>query len=154
MSRIRDHAADFPWHLRKAGVRVSNGAYRLTRPYRTLRGEVRNRRNRRFLETGKGFAFERAMRPVRSSLPVYRDRTNPATGRPRRDDRMMGAAADRSAARWRETRSQLRDFDCCAGQGHHAAPQPEAWERSPDAYRHAPAENYRSAAPRSRARSR
>ena len=83
-------------------TRVSDARYRATRPLRTVRGSVRNWRNRRFLETGRGFALERVTRPVRSSLPVYRNRINPATGRPRRDDVQIGAIRDREAARRRK----------------------------------------------------
>jgi hypothetical protein len=63
---------------------------------------VGNWRRRRFLETGRGFRAERATRRARSSLPVYRNRINPGTGRPRRDDVRVYAARDRGFARMRE----------------------------------------------------
>jgi hypothetical protein len=89
---------------RTLAVRLSDARYRATRPYRTVAGQVGNWRRRRFLETGKGYAFERATRGVRSSLPVYRDRVNPATGRPRRDDAEVYRRRDAAIARMRERR--------------------------------------------------
>jgi hypothetical protein len=96
---------------------------------------VGNWRRRRFLQTGKGFVAERATRRLRSSLPIYRNRINPATGRPRRDDVMIYVKRDEGLGRLREQRPAGRD--------------PEAWERSGDAFRSAPAEHYRSVTPRS-----
>jgi hypothetical protein len=87
---------------RTIGVRLSDARYYATRPLRTVTGSVRNWRNRRFVQTGKGFALERATRQVRSSLPVLRDRINPATGRPRRDDVELYRRRDAAFARMRE----------------------------------------------------
>jgi hypothetical protein len=87
---------------RTIGVRLSDARYHATRPLRTVTGSVRNWRNRRFVQTGKGFALERATRQVRSSLPVLRDRINPATGRPRRDDVELYRRRDAAFARMRE----------------------------------------------------
>lgn len=73
---------------------------------RILAGRVGNwhraRRRLKTLRTGKGFAFERATRGVRSSLPIYRNRVNPATGRPRRDDREVYQRKDAAFARLRD----------------------------------------------------
>ena len=102
MNRIRDYVHDSGWYLHKATVPVRNAAYRATRPVRSARGQYRNYRNQRFLQTGKGFWVERHTRRLRSSLPVYRDRINPATGRPRRDDTELYRRMDASAARMRE----------------------------------------------------
>ena len=63
---------------------------------------VGNWRRRRFIETGRGFVLERATRRARSSLPVYRDRINPGTGRPRRDDAGLYRSRDEGFARMRE----------------------------------------------------
>ena len=63
---------------------------------------VGNWRRRRFLETGRGFRAERATRRARSSLPVYRNRITPATGRPRRDDAALYRSRDEGFARMRE----------------------------------------------------
>jgi hypothetical protein len=95
---------------------------------RTLAGRLRNWRNRRFIETGRGFRLERATRRVRASAPVYRDRINPGTGRPRRDDVRVYAVRDRGFARMRES-----------GQFSHPRAKAAAWEHSPDAYRSRPA---------------
>jgi len=105
---IRDRAAGFRWNVRKAAVRLSNARYRAARPLRTLTGRAGNWRRRRFLETGRGFALERATRGVRSSLPVYRDRINPATGRPRADDREVYRRRDAALTRMREDRLPAR----------------------------------------------
>jgi hypothetical protein len=102
VSRLSDYLHDAPWYARKATVPLRNAACRATHPIRSARGSYRNYRNRRFLETGKGFWVERHTRRLRSSLPVYRDRINPATGRARRDDAEIGRRADAAAARLRE----------------------------------------------------
>jgi hypothetical protein len=95
VSRIRDYLHDSGWYLHKATVPVRNAAYRAT-------GSYRNYRNRRFLQTGKGFWLERHTRGLRSSLPIYRDRINKGTGRPHRDDAELGRRMDAAAKRMRE----------------------------------------------------
>jgi hypothetical protein len=90
--------------IRTLGTRLSDARYRAARPLRTLAGRVGNWRRRRFLETGKGYAVERATRGARSSLPVWRDRINPATGRPRRDDAEIFRRRDAALATMRERR--------------------------------------------------
>jgi hypothetical protein len=101
-------AHDAPWYARKATLPVRNAAYRATRPVRSARGQYRNYRNRRFLQTGKGFWVERHTRRLRSSLPVYRNRINRATGRPRRDDAFVYRRRDDAMARMREDRLEIR----------------------------------------------
>lgn len=100
--KIRDYLSDAPWYWHKATLPVRNGLYRAGRPYRTVTGNVGNYRRRRFAETGKGFRAERATRGLRSSLPVYRKRINPATGRPRADDREVYGRRDAAMKRMRE----------------------------------------------------
>jgi hypothetical protein len=100
----RAFAEESGWRFRKAAVRLSDARYRAARPLRTVTGRARNWRRRRFLETGKGYALERATRRVRSSLPVYRDRVNPATGRQRRDDAEIYRRRDSAFATMRERR--------------------------------------------------
>jgi hypothetical protein len=117
--RSIDTLHDAPWYLHKATVPVRNAAYRATDPMRSARGNLRNYRNRRFLETGKGFWVERHTRGLRSSLPVYKNRINPATGRPRADDAEIYGRRDKRLAHAR----QGGTFD-----------PSRAWERSPDAY--------------------
>jgi hypothetical protein len=123
VNRIRDYVHDSGWYVRKATLPVRNGLYRATDPLRSARGNLRNYRNRRFLQTGKGFWVERHTRRLRSSLPVYRNRINRATGRPRRDDDEIYGRRDMRLAHAR----QGGTFD-----------PSRAWERSPDAYRSAP----------------
>lgn len=90
--------------IRTLGTRLSDARYRAARPLRTVTGRVSYWRRRRFLETGKGYAAERATRGIRSSLPVYRDRINPATGRPRSDDAEIFRRRDAALATLRDRR--------------------------------------------------
>jgi hypothetical protein len=122
--KLHDYLHDAPWYARKATVPVRNGLYRATGPVRSARGNLRNWRNRRFLQTGKGFWLEHHTRRLRSSLPVYRDRINRATGRPRRDDAEVYGRRDLRLAKAREGGV----FD-----------PSRAWEHSAGAYRSAPA---------------
>jgi hypothetical protein len=85
---------------------------------------VGNYRRRRFLQTGKGFWVERHTRGLRSSLPVYRNRINRATGRPRADDAEIYGRRDARLA--------------SARMGGKFDPS-RAWENSADAYRNTPA---------------
>lgn len=64
----------------------------------SIRCRYRNWLNRRAIIRGRSPLPERLTRPLRSSLPVYRNRVSPATGRPRRDDRQLGKTMDRSLA--------------------------------------------------------
>ena len=90
----------FRWRLANGRVRVSNAWYR-TAGNRIHGGRqgYRNWLNRRAVLRGRSPLPERLTRPVRSSLPVYRDRINPATGRPHRDDRALGRTSDASLSR-------------------------------------------------------
>jgi hypothetical protein len=137
MSRLSDYLHDAPWYLHKATVPVRNAAYRATRPLRTVQGRVGNWRRARFVRTGKGYWLERATRGVRSKLPVYRDRVNPATGRPRRDDAEIYGRRDKRLAHAR----QGGTFD-----------PSRAWEHSPDAYRAGPSVSRQQAADRAEVR--
>jgi hypothetical protein len=137
VSRLRDCLHDTPWYARKVAVPVRNAAYRATRPLRTVQGRVGNWRRERFLRTGKGYASERATRGVRSSLPVYRDRINPATSRPRSDDAEIYRRRDLRLERAR----QGGTFDPA-----------RAWERSDDACRSIPAASRQQAADRAEVR--
>jgi hypothetical protein len=66
------------------------------------RQRARNWMNRRAIQRGRSPLPDRVTRAVGSRTPVYRNRTNPATGRPRWTDR-----SDGDLARWR--RDQFRD---------------------------------------------
>lgn len=76
---------------------------RLRRGVAGTRQRYRNWLNRRAWERGKVPLPDRTTRRF-SSLPVYRNRVNPATGRPRRDDRQLGRTQDQAMARAREAR--------------------------------------------------
>lgn len=69
------------------------------------RQRYRNWLNRRAWERGKVPLPDRATRRF-SSLPVYRNRVNPATGRPRHDDRQLGRTQDRAMAWAKEARDR------------------------------------------------
>lgn len=58
-----------------------------------------NWRNRRAIVRGRRDVAARAGDAVRSGTPVLRNRVNPATGRPHRDDRQIGRLSDRALSR-------------------------------------------------------
>lgn len=106
MSRARYRRADDDAWERLKERPTPRAMSRMARARRWLslhltgnRQRYRNWLNRRALLRGKSPLPERLTRPVRSSLPVYRQRVNPATGRPRRDDREIGRVTDRELAR-------------------------------------------------------
>jgi hypothetical protein len=72
------------------------------------RQRLSNWRNRRTIERGRRPRITQAADAARSSLPVYRDRINRATGRPHRDDAQLGRTSDRSLARMAQQRQILR----------------------------------------------
>jgi len=63
------------------------------------RTRISNWRNRRTIDRGRRPRTTQAADVVRSRVPVYQDRVNPATGRPHRDDALLGRTSDRSLAR-------------------------------------------------------
>jgi hypothetical protein len=63
------------------------------------RTRVRNWLNRRAWARGLAPLPDRVSRQVSPRVPVYRNRINPGTGRPHRDDRQTGAVQDRALAR-------------------------------------------------------
>jgi hypothetical protein len=93
------------WRLGNGRVRVSNAWYRAAgRHVQGARVRVSNWRNHRTWDRGRRDAARRAADQVRSRAPVYRDRINPGTGRPHRDDARLGRISDRSLARMRDSR--------------------------------------------------
>lgn len=80
-----------------------DGRYRLTLrsriKYGPLATRISNWRNRRTIERGRRPRTTQAADQVRSRAPLYRDRVNPATGRPHRDDALLGRTSDRALAR-------------------------------------------------------
>lgn len=63
------------------------------------RQRYRNWLNRRARARGKAPLADRATRGAGSRMPGYRNRVNPATGRPRRDDRQSSPVKDQAPAR-------------------------------------------------------
>ena len=72
------------------------------------RQRYRNWLNRRTRARGKTPLPDRVTRAAGSRVPGYRNRVNPATGRPRRDDRVIGRVKDQSLARSRAENELLR----------------------------------------------
>jgi len=109
LSSVRDHVSDVPARTRIAAnrvhVRASNAWYRVA-GYRLqgARARLSNRRNQRMIKRGRRDLPRRAADSLRSSLPLYRGRIDPATGRPNRDRRALGRAHDTPAAGFRERR--------------------------------------------------
>ena len=62
-----------------------------------------NWRGQKARERGRRDLPARAGDQVRSRTPVVRNRINPGTGRPHRDDRHMGRLSDQSLARFKRT---------------------------------------------------
>ena len=77
----------------------------------------RNWLNRRAWARGKTPLPDRIARQFTSRLPVYRNRVNPATGRPRRDDRRIGRTGDRAMAQ-HKTRRDAVNARAAANQQH------------------------------------
>ena len=100
MSTARDRLHDLRWHAANGRTRASNAWYRAAgRRIQGARTGVSNWRNQRTLERGRRPRTTQGADAVRSSVPVYRNRINPATGRTHRDDRSLGRTTDRSLAR-------------------------------------------------------
>lgn len=75
------------WRLGNGRVHASDAWYRVAgRRIQGTRQQYRNWLNGRAHARGKAPLPDRATRAVGSRTPVYRNRVNPATGRPRRDD--------------------------------------------------------------------
>ena len=81
------------------------------------RQRVRNWLNRRAVARGRTPLPDRITRGAASRIPGYRNRVNPATGRPRWTDRSDGALA-----RWRADRERLQGRDARDGAGPPRAP--------------------------------
>jgi hypothetical protein len=158
VSTPRDHLTALRWRAANGRTRVSNAWYRLAgRRVSGARTRVSNWRNRRTLERGRRDLPARAADGLRSSLPVYRNRTDRRTGRPNRDAREIGKRNGESLARMRagrpahgRTGALERELDhlraARPGYGDRPAgrvpvqaparvPAREAWEDAPDASR-------------------
>ena len=95
----------FRWRLANGRVRVSNAWYR-TAGNRIHGGRqgYRNWLSARARARGKDPLPDRITRGAASRIPGYRNRVNPATGRPRWTDRSAGALA-----RWRADHGTYRE---------------------------------------------
>lgn len=92
------------WRLDGARIRAGNAWYRAAgRRIHGARQGYRNWLSGRARARGKAPLPDRITRGIGSRLPVYRDRINPATGRPRWTDRSDGALA-----RWRADRERAQ----------------------------------------------
>lgn len=108
MSKARDYLSDLRrYHLPNARTKASNAWHRAAgRHIRTARGWISNARAERAQRRGRRDLPRRAADSLRSSLPVFRNRIDPATGRPNRDSRGLGRATDRELARWAPQRRE------------------------------------------------
>jgi hypothetical protein len=99
VSGLRDYLGDAGWYLDSARVRVSNAWYRaIGRRASGWRIQASNWRHRRAMVRGRAALPDRWAQQARSHVPVYRDRINPATGRPHRDDGLMARSRDEGLA--------------------------------------------------------
>ena len=116
--RTRWQSSATRWRLDNGRVRVSNAWYRAVgRRISGGRQRYRNWLNRRARVRGRAPLPDRLTRWAGSRTPGYRNRINPATGRPRWTDRSDGALA-----RWRADRERLQGRDARDGAGPPRAP--------------------------------
>lgn len=102
MSSLRDHLHDLRWRAANGRTHASNAWYRAVgRHIWGARGRLHNARVVRAQQRGRRDLPRRAADSLRSSLPVYRNRINPATGRPNHDSRRTGRLLDADLA-WRK----------------------------------------------------
>ena len=104
MPSPRDYLSDLRWRAANGRVHVSNAWYHVAgRRIHGARTQYRNWLGDRARARGKAPLPDRVTRAAGSRIPVYRDRTNPATGRPRWTDRSDGALT-----RWRADRERTQ----------------------------------------------
>ena len=116
--RTRWQSSATRWRLDNGRVRVSNAWYRAVgRRISGGRQRYRNWLNRRARVRGRAPLPDRLTRWAGSRTPGYRNRINPATGRPRWTDRSDGALA-----KWRADRERLQGRDARDGAGPPRAP--------------------------------
>jgi hypothetical protein len=104
LGKARDHISDVPVHARIAAnrihVRASNAWHRAAgHRIQGARGRLANARAVRARQRGRRDLPRRAADNIRSSVPAYRNRVDPSTGRPNRDSRQIGRTIDESLAR-------------------------------------------------------
>ena len=101
MSRLRDYLSDLRrYYLPETATRARDAWHRAAgRRIEGARGRIANARAARARQRGRRDLPRRAADNLRSSLPVYRSRINPGTGRPNRDSRALGRTCDAALAR-------------------------------------------------------
>jgi hypothetical protein len=72
------------------------------------RTRISNWRNTRTIRRGRVPYWQRGTAELKSRAPGYRDRVNPATGRPHRDDARLRRTGDAGLARMRARRGAPR----------------------------------------------
>ena len=114
--RTRWQSSATRWRLGNGRVRVSNAWHRAAG--NRIHGGRQGYRNWLSARArGKDPLPDRITRGAASRIPGYRNRVNPATGRPRRTDRSDGALA-----RWRADRERHQGRDARDGAGPPRAP--------------------------------
>ena len=93
----------------------------------------RNERNRRTLQRGKAPRRDRVAAEVKSRTPVYRDRVNPATGRPHTDDRMMHRVRDEGLGKMKRSNDRAAAAGKFAREEGQAYRERQARDRAPAA---------------------
>lgn len=105
---VRDHLSDLRAWLGNGRVSVSNAWYRVAgHRIQGVRGRLHNARVVRAQQRGRRDLPRRAADSLRSSLPGYRNRINPSTGRPNRDSRQTGRLLDADLAWRRPTNARI-----------------------------------------------
>jgi hypothetical protein len=89
-----------------------DGRYRLTLGSRIKYGptatRIRNWRNQRTIERGRMPRWERVTAEVKSRMPVYRNRINPAHGNKHREDARLHRTGNEGLKRMKETHAPVR----------------------------------------------
>ena len=101
-SKIREEAdlSSLRWRAARGRTHVANAWYRAAgRRIHGARQGISNARNQRTLERGRRPRTTQAADVLRSSVPFYRNRISPATGRPNRMARELGRTTDASLAK-------------------------------------------------------
>lgn len=109
MSKPRDYLSDLRrYYLPAARTRVSNAWHRAAgRHVQGGRARFWNWRSQKAFARGRRDIPARAADQVRSRVPVYRDRVNPATGRRHRDDVRLGRGMDQGLAAFRRSMPEV-----------------------------------------------
>ena len=112
MSTFRDYASDAPVYARlaanRARVHASNAWHRAVgRHVQGSRTRFWNWRSQKAFARGRRDVPARTGDQLRSRVPVYRDRVNPATGRQHRDDVRLGRSMDGALAAFKRSMPEV-----------------------------------------------